>query len=239
MAGLLTALAFQQNALTDLKEAQQDLTAKTPRLAAQSQTEAENLLESELELLRKQSVELAALRAEMAEIQRLLARQPQLTAENEALRSELSSLTRNNPEASPEIQAVIAQARQKAERIRCVNNLKNAGLAARVWASDNGDKQHLPTDFVTMKSELSTPHILICPSDPVRAQALTDDNWERFATVGSSYELLSPGVSEQFPGAVFARCPFHNNVALVDGSVHQLAPDQQLIQRKGYWEVKR
>ena len=146
----------------------------------------------------------------MAEIERLLAQQPQIAAQNQSLRAELSSLTKNNPEASPEFQAAIGEARKKADRIKCVNNLKNVGLGARIWATDN--KDHLPMDFVTMKNELSTPKILVCPSDPVRAQGVT--NWEQFATLGGSYEILSPGISEQIPDAVYARCPFHNNVGL-------------------------
>ena len=92
-------------------------------------------------------------------------------------------------------------------------------------------------DFVTMKNELSTPKILVCPSDPVRAQGVT--NWEQFAALGGSYEILSPGISEQIPDAVYARCPFHNNVGLADGSVWQLRPDQQIVQRDGHWEVKK
>ena len=44
---------------------------------------------------------------------------------------------------------------------------------------------------------------------------------------------------EQFPGAVYVRCPFHNNVARADGSVMQLPPEQQLVQRNGYWEIQR
>ena len=30
--------------------------------------------------------------------------------------------------------------RKKAQRINCVNNLKQVGLATRIWSGDNGDK---------------------------------------------------------------------------------------------------
>jgi hypothetical protein len=129
----------------------------------------------------------------------------------------------------------MAEARKKAERIKCVNNLKNVGLAARIWATDNGDKNQLPRDFLTMKNELGTAKILICPSDPSRGQGI--DNWEQVNSVGSSYEILSPGISEQIPTAVYTRCPFHNNVGRADGSVFQLRADQQLIQRDGHPEI--
>ena len=233
LAGLLTALGFQQNTLTDLKRAQQELAAQAPPPDGQSPP-GQGSTERELKELLKQSVELQGLRGEMAEIEGLLAQQPDLTRENAALRAELSSLTRNNPELSPEYQAALAEARKKAERIKCVNNLKNLGLAARIWSTDNTDK-NLPRDFMTMKEELSTPKILVCPSDPSRAEGI--NGWEQFNTVGSSYEIMSPGVSEQIPQAVYSRCPFHNNVGRADGSVMQLRPDQSLIQRDGHWEI--
>jgi prepilin-type N-terminal cleavage/methylation domain-containing protein len=73
--------------------------------------------------------------------------------------------------------------------ISCVNNLKQIGLAYRIWAGDNGDK--FPMDvsvtnggtmeifakgsqfqnfvflnYLAMTNELSTPKILTCPADP-------------------------------------------------------------------------
>src|SRR5690349_7740258 len=66
-------------------------------------------------------------------------------------------------------------------RINCVNNLKQVGLAFRIWSGDNGD--HYPMAvftnvegasllapgtnvfvyFQAMSNELSTPKLLICP----------------------------------------------------------------------------
>src|SRR6202012_5694593 len=34
----------------------------------------------------------------------------------------------------------LAKAKQKAQRISCVNNLKQIGTAYRIWENDNGDK---------------------------------------------------------------------------------------------------
>jgi len=68
-------------------------------------------------------------------------------------------------------------------RIQCVNNLKQCGLATRVWEGDNGDKyppqvsvtnggsMELTTGpnawrtFQVMSNELSTPKVVICPAD--------------------------------------------------------------------------
>jgi hypothetical protein len=77
---------------------------------------------------------------------------------------------------------------QRAERIYCVNNLKQIGAAYRIWANDNGD--HFPsymaitnggwsnllsrsdastyawTNDVIMANELErNPRVLICPAD--------------------------------------------------------------------------
>ena len=34
----------------------------------------------------------------------------------------------------------LAAAKRKAQKINCVNNLKQVGLAFRIWEGDNGDK---------------------------------------------------------------------------------------------------
>ena len=75
------------------------------------------------------------------------------------------------------------QIRNKGKRISCVNNLKQTGLAFRIWSGDNDDKFPMEisaTNADTMKliasgnayilwqmmsNELSTPKILYCPAD--------------------------------------------------------------------------
>ena len=77
----------------------------------------------------------------------------------------------------------LASAKTKATRINCVNNLKQCGLAFRIWEGDNDDKYPMDVpsakggtrEFVTgadtfrhfqvISNELNTPKILICPSD--------------------------------------------------------------------------
>src|SRR5207237_5032963 len=121
-------------------------------------------------------------------------------------------------------------AKTRSQRIRCISNIKQIDLAARLWAVDNGDI--LPSDFLTMSNELNTPKILTCPSDTNRPVAL---NWSGFGPANVSYELLSPGVSEVDQSVVYVRCPIHNNVGLVDGSAHMLGPNVKLIQKNGKW----
>jgi len=80
----------------------------------------------------------------------------------------------------------LAKAKAKAQRIKCVNNLKNVGLGFRIFATDNGDRfpmavpnaeggsadasvataQNLTwMHFAALSNELSTPKIVVCPSD--------------------------------------------------------------------------
>ena len=85
----------------------------------------------------------------------------------------------------------LASAKRKAQRINCVNNLKQLGLAYRIWEGDNGDKlpMRVPAKkggamepalrgnvapiFQVMSNELSTPRILLCPADADRFAAGT------------------------------------------------------------------
>ena len=77
----------------------------------------------------------------------------------------------------------LAQDSQNSARRQCVNNLKQVGLAFKTWAVDNGDKFPMAVSnrlggtlefakdgnvfrhFQVMSNELSTPKLLICPSD--------------------------------------------------------------------------
>jgi prepilin-type N-terminal cleavage/methylation domain-containing protein/prepilin-type processing-associated H-X9-DG protein len=84
----------------------------------------------------------------------------------------------------------LAAAKRKAQKINCVSNLKQVGLAFRIWGGDNGDKypqalsytqggasenvEHGATTvtplnpvqvFMVMSNELGTAKISYCPSD--------------------------------------------------------------------------
>jgi prepilin-type processing-associated H-X9-DG protein len=81
----------------------------------------------------------------------------------------------------------LASAKRKAKRIQCVNNLKQDGLAFRLWEGDNGDKYPMAVStnkggsmeyagdvfrhFQVMSNELNTPKILVCPADDRTAAA--------------------------------------------------------------------
>ena len=83
----------------------------------------------------------------------------------------------------------LAKAKQKAQRITCVNNLKQVGLSYRMWAGDNADRypqvvlqaeggvsdlinpsgtaapQNTFRTFGVLQNELGTPKVVMCPTD--------------------------------------------------------------------------
>ncbi|HEX5219744.1 MAG TPA: hypothetical protein VFZ59_09265 [Verrucomicrobiae bacterium] len=177
--------------------------------------------------------------AEQDEITRLRERVKQLTAEisqleqtqkeNEELRRQVAA----PPTLTQEEIDALTKAKEQALSIRCINNLKQFGLAVRIWMLDNNEV--LPPDTLSMSNELSTPKILVCPADTNRPAAR---DWASFTTVNLSYEYLAPSArnADHEPTRVLSRCPIHGHVGLCDGSVHgQVARShpEWLIERDG------
>jgi len=90
----------------------------------------------------------------------------------------------------------LAAAKKKAQKINCVNNLKQVGIAFRIWEGDNGDKYPMAVSyaqggasdyvnhgttaatkfnpgvtFMVMSNEVASPKVLNCPSDINHSQA--------------------------------------------------------------------
>ncbi len=84
----------------------------------------------------------------------------------------------------------LAKAKAKAQRIKCCSNLKNVGLSYRIFSTDNGDRFPMSLSeaeggasenvskplrtfriYLAMSNNLSTPKILLCPSDSSRVEA--------------------------------------------------------------------
>ena len=104
----------------------------------------------------------------------------------------------------------LAASKRKSSKIDCVQNLKQIGLAFRIWEGDNGDKfpmQFAVTNDATMKlindgnayvlwqtmsNILGTPKLLVCPGDKQRTAAvsftqnLSDANISYFIGLDSS-----------------------------------------------------
>jgi len=99
---------------------------------------------------------------------------------------------------------------------RCLNNLKQVALAARVYSEAN--KYRFPDSFLQMTNELGSAYLLVCPADPGRAGRSGRHGWNE---TNITYEFVEPGIQEtpETTDKVVFRCPVHGHVALVDGSV--------------------
>ena len=106
----------------------------------------------------------------------------------------------------------LVRAKGSSKSIQCVNNLKQDGLAFRLWEGDNGDKYPMAVStnkggtkefvedgnafrhFQVMSNELNTPKILVCPADNRTAAAsfakLKNQNVSYF--VGLDAEEIRP-----------------------------------------------
>ncbi|HOC55731.1 MAG TPA: DUF4190 domain-containing protein [Verrucomicrobiota bacterium] len=143
----------------------------------------------------------------------------------------------------------LARAKDRAQRIQCANNMKQIGLAIRVWAIENEDSfpfnlstnrggtlelclpgsdgfdRNTACHYRVMSNELCTPKILVCPADTKKQAAF---NFSSLQPGNVSYSLCSgTNVSEVNPSVVLAICPIHNNVLLCDGSVQQITKSRR------------
>jgi prepilin-type N-terminal cleavage/methylation domain-containing protein len=90
----------------------------------------------------------------------------------------------------------LAKAKAKAQRINCVSNLKQIGLASRMWSNDHGERFPFEVDpplpannntsdgsrglavlvhYRALSNELNTPKVLTCTSDAARSKAINFD----------------------------------------------------------------
>lgn len=142
----------------------------------------------------------------------------------------------------------------KAQRISCVNNLKQIGLGFRIWAGDHeglfpcnastnaggtrefcavgadGFDRHAAAHFQVLSNELNTPKILVCPEDKGRQPAL---DFARLTAANLTYQLRSgPDLSDANPKVVLAVCPVDGNILYCDGTVTGKS-DAQAVQPDG------
>ncbi|MGO8927396.1 MAG: hypothetical protein ACLQU3_10970 [Limisphaerales bacterium] len=243
-------LTVQQMEIQGLKQVIQDLSRDSaPKARAlPPPTVQTNDVESNADAVARTQQEIARLKALASQLAAEVAQLEQMRADNAKLRTQLAA-----PPAdylTPEETEALAKAKERAESIQCINNLKQMGLAFRVWALDNNNMS--PPDMLSMSNELSTPKILVCPTDKTHEAA---NGWASYSSSHCSYEYLAPSVPVEYlaPSApalnrsvtelrrVIFRCPIHGHVCLSDGSVWaevaKKHPDW-LVQRDGklYWE---
>ena len=212
----LIILAVQTNVLTRLRTENQALRAAnseiqkaTPSAAELNQQQAGN---NDLEKLRADNLEVQKLRWEVTQLQEQLRELEILRAQNQQLLSELKSRPGQPPQPGQDFFTV---AKQRSSSINCISNLKQIGLAARMWANDHGDM--LAADYESLKAYLGSSKVLYCPESEGTVQ----------------YEIVSPGISELDATVVYARCPTHGHVVLADGSAHQLGDRKLTVRTDG------
>lgn len=135
----------------------------------------------------------------------------------------------------------LTQAKGKAQRIVCANNMKQIGLAFRIYATDHADRFpfNVPSTeggtmelsatgadgfdrdaariFQVLSNELGNPSILVCPADRSKQPA---KDFQNLLAANVSYQVRSgTNVNETNPSEVLARCPIHGNAVMGDGSV--------------------
>jgi hypothetical protein len=148
----------------------------------------------------------ARLAAEVAHLEQLQAENQQLRAQLTAAASAIAAAAREQDTTS---------AREQAAQTACVNNLKQLGLAGKVYSLDASNTY--PEHVLDMTNEMSTPKILVCPADTGRQAAA---NWGTYTAANCSYEYFAAGAnSEREPMRIMFRCPIHGNITLFDGSV--------------------
>jgi hypothetical protein len=135
----------------------------------------------------------------------------------------------------------LAKAKEKAQSISCMNNMRQIGLAFQVWSltysnhypfnvttnaggtlelclpENSGYDKNAALHLMVLSSQLATPRILICPADSSKQPALGFGNLQ---PLNVSYQVRSgPNISIAHPQEVLVVCPIHGHVLLCDGSV--------------------
>ena len=234
----LAALTLQTLRMFELRRENDALRVATAKLEQLRQESAEleqlRAAARQSEAAQKEQEELEKLRAEAGQLRAITQELPALRAESQRLaaeRAEAAARAGVEAEVDP-----FAEAKQQAQRVSCINNIKQICLGALIWADDHKTRA-LPADFLTMKNELTTPKILTCSADTARTRAA---DWQQFDGSSVSYELLSPGVEPASPNEeVYVRCPICNNVGMFDGSALQLGPNLRVEKVDGKFKVVR
>jgi prepilin-type N-terminal cleavage/methylation domain-containing protein len=127
----------------------------------------------------------------------------------------------------------LAKAKAKAQRINCVSNLKQIGLAFRMWSNDHSERFPFETDppiagappagnnnqgdgsrgrdvlahFRAISNELNTPKVLVCGSDGSRSKAINFDTAQPQALTDSAQHIsyfVGTNASETFPQTILS-----------------------------------
>ena len=221
--GCIVALGVQTSELIQLKRDNRSLEEQVASANATLEAQPNSSATSALSEAEQREIE--RLRAEVDQLRQQLQAADQLRAEEAQLQEQLKAATARQRNEDP-----FAAHKARADSIACISNLKQIGLAARMWSHDNNHQ--FPPDIVSMSNELNTPKILVCPADAARLPSAS--SWEEWTPARLTYEYLSAGLSEKDFSLVMLRCPVHGNVCLNDGSAVMNA---KLVTENGHLKV--
>jgi hypothetical protein len=123
--------------------------------------------------------------------------------------------------------AAIPSLKRHSAAVNCSNQMHVVLFAATLlWPENHGG--HLPSDFLSMSNELTTPKFLVCPEDRKHQPALS---WATFTTNNCSYEIIAPGILKNDTNRIFLRCTIHgyvgySNDRLLDASGTPAKPNR-------------
>jgi hypothetical protein len=220
------AITVQRLEVQDLNQSRATLSAAMPNASTESASgQRAQAVSTTMVHPATQEEEIARLSDLARQLSADIARLEQVSKDNAKLRAQISEAQANTI-SSDEIDAM-KKAQERAMSVQCINNLKQVGLAVRVWALDNNDI--FPTNFLCMSNELSTPKILVCPADTNRMVA---PNFGSYTDANCSYDLFFG--SDREPTQVLSRCPIHGHIGLCDGSVQS-----EIAKKHPDWLVER
>lgn len=204
-------ISFQQVRINHLKKEIQTLS--TPLIAPKTVPPPQSpaVRDPAVQDSTAQKDEIDRLKREVGDLQNQIGQLEEVESSNKELRAKLAAA----PDwFTPEETQEMDQFKEKEMSMACVNNLKQLGLSAHLWASDHGDI--FPTNVLQMTNEIGSPRILVCPADTRHEPAV---NWASFSSANCSYQYVGPGGTHQEAHRVLFICPIHGTVCLCDGSV--------------------
>ena len=111
----------------------------------------------------------------------------------------------------------VSAARDRARRVHCMSNLKQIGLAARMYSMDN--QEQFPPDFQSLAKYANAPNLFVCPATRHQPGAMEQvDRWTDYVLVPNRKEsdpgdaVLAFSKPDCFPGK-------GGNIVFVDGHV--------------------
>jgi hypothetical protein len=137
----------------------------------------------------------------------------------------------------------LSKTQHHSERVSCENNLRQIGLALKVWALEHNDQypfnvstnsggtlelcargpdgfdNNAISHFLTIREDLGTPQLLVCPNDRSKHAAR---DFNSLSADNVSYRLRTgTNITDDNPQEILAVCPVHGNELFCDGNVRK------------------